>query len=406
MFVYNDVRTDARVRREAKSLAQAGCLVTVVGRGAPGVPPEERVDGFRIMRTAPRAGTGPGSESPWRPHRRGGILARIGWIVGYGRDFISWRRAALKVADRIRSGDAPPVWHGHDLTGLIVAAAARRSWGGSLVYDSHELYLEAGSAARLPAPARRALARLERGLARDADAVITVNETIADELVVRYRIPRPAIVMNCPPVVAQTPAQESPLRRLPGLDRRRVLLHHGGIAEGRGIRQAISALELLPPDVALVVLGNGELVGPLSLIAAEPRYRDRLILHPAVEIDELPAWVGGADVGLVTFEPVDLNNEYGSPNKLFEYLMQGVPPVVSDFRELRRVVVPDDLGATCDPLSPRSVADGVLRLLNEPAADRAERRDRCRAAAIGTYSWERQEPALISTYESLADRAA
>jgi glycosyltransferase involved in cell wall biosynthesis len=406
MFVYNDVRTDARVRKEAKALADAGCVVTVIGRGAPGVPPDERVEGFRIVRTPPRAGTGPGSESPWRPHRRGGILARVGWIVGYGSDFISWRRAALRVAARARSTGAFEVWHGHDMTGVVVAAAARRRWGGSLVYDSHELYLEAGSAARLPALARRALARWERALARGADAVITVNDTIADELLTRYRIPRPAVVMNCPPVVEQTPAAESPLRSVLGLDGRRVLLHHGGIAEGRGIRQAIGALNLLPADVALVVLGNGELVGPLGLIATEPRYRDRLFLHPAVEIHELPAWIGGADVGLVTFEPVDLNNEYASPNKLFEYLMQGVSPVVSDFPELRRVVQRNDLGVTCDPLSPRSVADAVSRLLNEAPAERAARRARCRAAAIETYSWERQQPTLISTYERLAEEAA
>lgn len=401
MLVYNDVRTDARVRKEAKALAQAGCRVTVVGRGATGVPPVECVDGFRIVRTRRRTGIGPGSESPWRVHRRGGMLARLQWIIGYGVDFAAWRRAALKEAARIRSADAPLVWHGHDLTGLIVAAAGRRRWGGALVYDSHELYLEAGSAARLPTLARRALARVERSLARASDAIITVNGTIADELAGRYGIPRPAIVMNCPPLAEQTPAAASPLRRLLGLDGRRVVLHHGGIAEGRGIRQAISALDLLPADVALLVLGDGELVEPLRLMAAEPRYRDRLFLHPAVDLDDLPSWIGGADIGLVSFEPVDLNNLYASPNKLFEYLMQGIPPVVSDFPELRRVVVPSDLGATCNPLSPRSVADALLRLLEEPPEDRAARRARCRAAAVETYSWEQQEPTLLSTYDRL-----
>lgn len=406
MFVYNDLRTDARVRREAKALTRAGYLVTVVGRGAAGLPPVESVDGYRMVRTTPRGGIGPGSESPWRAHHRGGPVARLRWIVGYARDFFAWRRAALEQAGRYHAAGTPVVWHGHDLTGLMVSAAARRRWGGMVVYDSHELYLEAGSAARLPGPARRALAQVERTLARAADATITVNETIADELAARYGIARPAIVMNCPPITGRTSQAASPLRRTLGLGARRLVLHHGGIAEGRGIRQAVEALEWLPTDVALVILGDGELVESLRATATERRYLDRLFLHPAVDIEDLPEWIAGADIGLVTFEPIDLNNYYASPNKLFECLMQGVPPVVSDFPELRRVVANDDLGLMCDPLAPRSVADAVTHLLEEPPEERARRRVRCRAAAVERYAWEHQEATLLHIYDQLMADAA
>src|SRR5690606_27348334 len=67
------------------------------------------------------------------------------------------------------------VFHAHDLRALPAAIAARDRLGcGAIVYDSHEIFAEAGEHARRPAVARRAIAALERRLARSADALVTV----------------------------------------------------------------------------------------------------------------------------------------------------------------------------------------------------------------------------------------
>lgn len=406
MFVYNDVRTDARVRREASALARAGYRVTVIGRGTSRLPSSEEVGGFRLLRTPARDGRiGPGSESPWRLHERRGVAARLRWLVGYGGDFLTWRRAALGLVAASRAAHGPDaIWHGHDLTGLVVAGAARARWGGRVIYDSHELYLEAGSAARLPSVARRMLAALERRLIRRADAVVTVNASLARELAERYGVAPPVLVMNCPPLPDSLPGREaSPLRSALGLTGHRVVLHHGAIAEGRGIRHAVEALHELPNDVVLVVLGDGELVPELRQLSESDAYRGRLLLHPAVPPERLLEWVAGADVGLVTFERVDLNNYLGTPNKLFECLAAGVPVVVSDFPEMRSIVEKDDLGMVADPTSPRSVAEAVRALLSEPPDVANERRARCRSVAAQRYSWPRQESALLGVYERIAD---
>lgn len=404
MFVYNDVRTDARVRREAASLAHAGFRVTVVGRGKAGVAPSELVDGFTILRTpaAAREGTAPGSGSPWL-RRRTRPLARVRWLAGYAADFLRWRREAIRLVSRsTAAGDQQHVWHGHDFTGLVVADAARGEWGGRLVYDSHELYLEAGSAPRLPRLARAALARLERRLIHRADAVITVNGAVARELSSRYGVPLPRLVMNCPIVPETTPAHEaSPLGTAVAIGGRRVILHHGNMDDGRGIRQAIGALLHLPADVVLVLLGDGPLAPELRALSETDVYRGRLLVHAAVPPAEVVAWVAGADVGVVTFEHVDLNNYLGTPNKLFECLAAGVPVVVSDFPEMRRIVESDDLGVVCDPTSPDSVADGVRRLLFEPPTAALARRQRCRAAALERYSWSAQEATLLNVYREV-----
>ena len=290
------------------------------------------------------------------------------------------------------------VWHGHDLTGLIAASRARKRRAGGLVYDSHELFLEAGTVARLPGPARSMVASLERRQIRRADEVITVNEGIAEELERRYRIDRPSVVMNCPVVDVDAPDRiASSLRRELDLGGRPVLLHHGGLAGGRGIEETIEALDHLPAAVALVFLGGGELAPTIDALT-EGRLRGRLFRHAPVPVDELVAWVAGADVGVIAFQPIERNNLLATPNKLFECLAAGVPVVVSDFPEMRRIVSDCEVGETCDPTSARSIAEACGRVL---AGNREAWFTTCRSAALDRYSWQRQSEVLLEVYDRI-----
>lgn len=406
MFVYNDARHDARVWREAATLRDSGRTLTVVALQSGGLSDrEERAEGTLLRLAGPRRGVRPGDPSPFRG-LRGGLIGHLSWLRGYARELLGWRDAAVRAALDVVPEGARVVWHGHDLTGLMPAARCASVRPGALVYDSHELFLEAGSAARLPTPARRLLAWYERRLARLADAVVTVNESIADELAVRYRIDRPTVVMNCPPLGPEPMDRlASPLRTTLGLGERLVVLHHGQLAEGRGLREAIAALALLPQTVALVALGNGELVPDLQAMAERPGLRGRLFVHPAVTLDELPSWIAGADAGLITFLPVDRNNVYGTPNKLFECLAAGVPVIVSDFPEMRRIVNEFDVGMVADPADPASVTTAVRRLLLDVSVrDRAARRAACRAAAHSRFSWEHESRSLLGVYDRVASK--
>ena len=77
-----------------------------------------------------------------------------------------------------------------------------------------------------------------------------------------------------------------------------------------------------------------------------------------------------------------LNHRLSSPNKLFESLATGLPVVVSDFLEMRRIVLEDPdgpLGAVCDPADPASVARAIRSILDLGPAERDALRARCLA---------------------------
>ena len=396
--MYGVVHNDARVEREASTLAKAGADVVVYGLATPGLPETEDRDGWRIRRV-PATGIVPGAPSAVRDGRA--ASAKAWWLARYLATLGAWTTRSSGLARReAATSDEAVVWHGHDLPGLMAAVRAHRRSGGqgAVVYDSHELFVEAGSAALLPSPARRLLSRYERGLAHEATAVVTVNHSIAGELCRRLGVPLPTVVMNCPPVGAWplVAREDSPLRALLPSRRCRAVLYHGALSPYRGVETAVDALDRLPLDVVLAVIGDGPLFEGLR--AEAERRPSRLVLRPAVPIGDLPRWVAGADVGLVAFEPVNRNNYLATPNKLFECLASGVPVVASAFPEMGQVVAETGGGATCPPGDPVALADAVMSILDEPDAQRMARRLRCRQAAEARFSWERESSKLVRLY--------
>lgn len=408
MFLYASGNFDPRVNRSAASLASAGYRVTLIALRWPEQPNEEETGWGRIIRVGDANTRRLVNEL--NPVRRGGErlfrFRQALWLAHYAWRYRSWRKKAVAAAVAATEEASHVVWHGHDLTGLVPAAAARARSGGSTLYDSHELYLESGSLPRLPRLARRLLFAYERRLVRRADAVITVNESIAAELSARYGIATPSVVMNCPPLtLAPTSRDASPLRSLPSVGDARALVIHGSFSPGKGLLEATAALTRLPTDCKLVLLGGGSLGDQLEALSRTDAFRGRLIIHPAVPQSELLAWLSGADVAVVAFTPDSLNQHYATPNRLFESLAAGVPVVVSDFPEMRRIVEEYDVGAVCDPTDPGSIASAVERLLGEPASARVERRARCRQAVEDTFNWERQVQSILAIYRRLGQAA-
>ena len=122
-----------------------------------------------------------------------------------------------------------------------------------------------------------------------------------------------------------------------------------------------------------------------------------IYFHPAVPYSELLNYTSSADIGLCLTEDTCLSHRYSLPNKLFEYAMAGIPMIVSDLPEMRKLVETFDCGEICEILagkgllvSIRAILSRDLELLSENALRLAR-----------SYSWEKQELKLIELYQSL-----
>jgi glycosyltransferase involved in cell wall biosynthesis len=399
MEVFGDVHHDARVLREAGALAGAGADVTIVGIRRAGDPAVER-RGNVLIRRVPvgwrRSLPGSGRIAALAPIRLRRTFAFLGRLI----TLLAWQRRSARV---VPASDAH---HGHDLPGLAIAWAHARRGRGMLVYDSHELFLESGFNRELPRLLRRVFGAVEGWLARRATLVVTVNESIADELVARYGIARPVVVRNCPP--RWRPEQRDAPRfdrfreRLPISPERPIVLYQGAFHADRGIQVTVAALERPElEDAVLVCLGSGVLEGWLIDQTARPELADRLFVLPQVPVDRLLEWTASADVLVAVYEASDLNNRLSTPNKLYEALAAGVPVVTSDFPERARFIAETRAGALADPGDPAAVARAIGSLLALPAEQRLDLRRRARRASLERYNWETESRTLLDAYRRL-----
>lgn len=405
MALYADITYDSRVQREAEVLAHAGHSVTIYCLA--GAAPAG--SSYDVVASRPSvSGVLPDGSSPFLRASTSGLLARLRsrlrWMIGYVRNIRAWGRSVVAAAGEV------DVWHAHDLTGLM-AVAPRVVAPARLVYDSHEIFIETGTAARMPGPLRRLLSAYERWLTRRAVALITVNDQYAAVLSRRLRPRRVLIVRNCPPRWALPEGPMSGLREASGVPvSAPLILYHGSFTHHRGIEQLAEAM--LQPGLEsahLVLLGFGGIRNELEGLVMEPRFEGRLHLVDAVPPGELLDWVAGADVDVIPLQHSTLNHWLCTPNKLWESLAAGVPVVVSDFPAMRPIVLDDPagaLGAVCDPADPASIARAIRTIIASPPEARAELRRRCLEAAHVRWNWEQESATLAELYADLgrADR--
>lgn len=406
MALFGDLTYDTRVRKEARTLARDGYHVTVVCLAAEDEPrdlPRE----VRVLVCKPvDERVLPGLVNPFRASTSGRLASWIrggAWLRAYASNLRAWGRSAARACGPV------DFWHAHDFTSLAaVAPAVGRKV--PIVYDSHELFIESGTASRLPIPARMFLRWYEHHLVAAVSAVITVNEDIAEVLRERYQPRRVEVVHNCPDFWSPPSVRPDLLRvsaRIP--EDAPVVLYHGRLVAGRGIQNLIAALRLPGlGKVHLVLMGFGPSRDTLLELAGDPQVSRVHVLDP-VSPSALLSWVASADVGAMPNPGLTLNDRFSTPNKLFECFAAGVPVVASDVPTMRRIIVDNPggpLGVVCDPSHAEDIAEALRSVLEAEAANGETLRQRCLAAARTRWNWQLESRRLTTLYDDLANVSA
>ncbi len=180
---------------------------------------------------------------------------------------------------------------------------------------------------------------VERWLFSAADEVLLINEHLRDY----------AVQMGAQPDRARVLRTGVDLRRFtPSADgasvRARwglrpgdfVLFFMGWLYRFSGVREVAESLRSAPPEVRLLVAGNGDDYPALQALR-DAGLQDRLTLTGRVSYDQIPGLLAAADVCLLPFHTVPAT-EFIVPIKLYEYMAAGRPVVASPLPGVRRDV--------------------------------------------------------------------
>ena len=368
MVVFSDLNFDYRVYREATSLHQAGHCISIV---APefGTASLQGWDDFEIH------------QIPLDPARSLRLLYPLFWHRSH-------RHLRALRAD---------AYHAHDLDTLWPAARAARSGNVPLIYDSHEFWTEQSSLVQRPS-IRAFWAHLEQRLVKQADRTISVSASIAQALQERYQLEKVTVLRNLPLYRAPVESQRIHVELDLGPDRK-ILLYQGGFLTENGLAEQIETMADLDDAMAFVLIGDGPCEAALKAQVLQAGLQEKVYFIPRVPFRQLHSYTCAADVGLCLIKGTGKSFYYSMPNKLFEYMMAGLPVLASDFPEMRAVIQDSGAGEVVDPQDVPAIRGCIRDLLGDPA--RIQAYSKAALQAAHRYNWEQEACKLTRLYASL-----
>jgi glycosyltransferase involved in cell wall biosynthesis len=317
----NPYPLDFRVRREAHTLRDAGCQVTVIAPRDATQPWIEDVEGIRVYRfPAPPGGSGLVSYALEFGYATLAILVLTAWV---------WVRRGV---DTIHAANPPDT--------LFVVGGIFKVLGKRFVFDQHDLAPET-YLSRFGQPRKdvvyRTLRLLERCSYAVADVVIATNQSYKQVAVARgrKRADRVFVVRNGPPLSYQAADPDPSV-----IQRAKYLIGYvGTIGPQDGVDYWIRAVHELVfrfdrCDFLAIIIGNGDALASTRDLARELRV-DRYVWFtgrlPELEVRKCLSAVHVC----VQPDPLSPLNDKSTMNKLMEYMALGKPTVAFDLTETR-----------------------------------------------------------------------
>lgn len=385
-----DYPWDIRVEKVADSLAEAGHEVHLVCRNGGRLQRSESTGKFHIHRLPVwSASLGPVHDICNFPHPGNpfwwGEIARV--VRRYRIDLILVR----------------------DLPLAIPAGVIGKMFGIPVVLDMAENYPAMLADRRLYTPTS-ALGRIFRhpGLARLIERVsfplmnhiIVVVDQSRDRLKAAGVPDRQLTVVTNTPRIDQWDAAQT-ARVNPLLGQGLHVVYLGNLDGSRGVDIAIKGIAQLKRQgtpARLTIIGQGPSRAMLEDLVTTEDVNDRVTIRGRLPFREVQAVMAESDVGIIPHYGTEAWNTT-MPNKLFDYMLWGIPVLVSEIKAVATIVQDVGCGAVFQDRDPVDFARCLTEM--QPAQIRERMGRNGRLAIQQRYNWKIEGADLVRCIEQV-----
>jgi len=392
------IASTPRLVREADALQAAGFGVQVIS--CRHFAPADELDAS-LLRSAPWSCTRVDIErGPWATVRK--LLRRLARpLAGLAPRSLSLaariqNASSLRLAAAAASVEAD-LYLGHCAAGLVAAGIAARRRKRLLGFDAEDFHDgETADAAADPRLAA-ALRLIQSRLLPECRHLTAASPLIARRYADTYGI-EPVVVLN---TFSRRDAPPRPIRAeaIGGSRPARLYWFSQTIGPGRGLEAVLRAMGLMrvPAELRLRGFVSEAYRRRLEAIASRAgTYHPPVFLPPAPP-EEMVRLAAVEDLGLSTEESHPLNRDLCLTNKIFAYLLAGIPQLLSS-TSAQRALAPDLGGAALlgDLESPADIAQKLDAFLDD--RERIQRaRDTAWQLAQSRYCWEIEQDRFLES---------
>jgi glycosyltransferase involved in cell wall biosynthesis len=374
MLLSNAFRPDPRVYKEAKALVENGHDLEIIAWDRDGKHPKKEVmEGFKITRYFRHA----------KPNDFLSVASNISFF-----HYFAFRQLVKR---------NPDIIHCHDFDTITPGLWAAKLTGTKLIYDAHELYPEMVSDIA-PKSVVSLLKRIDGYAAHRISAIICVSSALA-EYFRESNAKNIVVVMNCLELNTMYKEKGQMLRKGLDPDRKKlVVLYLGGLEPKRMVDRLLDISRDIGEDYLLVLGGFGTLENEVRSRESKTM---KFIGH--VGFEEAQAYNNAADVIIGLYDPGNMNNRIGAPNKLFEAMAAGKPIIVAKGTFMSEVVEREKCGMSVTYGSTEELL-GALQKLREDEELRTSLGANGLKAAGKKYNWSVMKQRLLKLYSDLTGK--
>ncbi len=231
-----------------------------------------------------------------------------------------------------------------------------------IYYNSREIYAHLAGL-RNKSIIQKIIAKIESGFIRKVDLVLVTGDMDAEYLKESYGIDNLFVLRNLPKYKSDI-AKIDLHEKLNIPQNCKIILYQGVILEGRGILKVIDLMKEID-NVHFVIIGEGEFRQNFESHTNQLGYRERIHFTGAVNHSELLNYTAGADIGVALIQNISISYYYALPNKLFEYIMAGVPVLASDLPQMKKVIDEHKVGKYVNMDDENEIKVTLKNLLND-----------------------------------------
>lgn len=227
------------------------------------------------------------------------------------------------------------IYFAEDLYTLPFVTIIAKIRHAKIYYNSRELYSCLGGLRNRPR-LQALITAIEKVFIKKVDLVLTTGGMDSAFLEKLYGIRNTLVIRNIP--LYHTPTSKIDFRQKHNLPHEmKILIYQGVLLEGRGIVPVLNAMTKIPRAV-LIILGDGQQKINFQKLAEELKVADRVFFEGTISQTELINYTAGGDIGLSLIENISVSYYHALPNKMFEYIMAGLPVLASDLPQMKKII--------------------------------------------------------------------
>ena len=274
-----------------------------------------------------------------------------------------------------------------------LSAASFNKKNNKIIYDSREIY--SSLFAHTNKPVYRFLCGFyEKVFLKYVDSVIVTAKTdlfFLKKKYSNYTSLRWHVIYNYPSRFLTTTSKN--LRKKFSIPKNNIiLLYHGAIHRGRGLSPLIK-LTASASHITSIIIGDGVEKKRFVDYANSTNARSRVFFISKVPYVELIKYAVSCDLGWCVISGENLSYRYALPNKLFEYLLAGLPVVSSPLINIKKIIYKHRVGCCVDYNNHKKQIIAINKLINNKK-DASYYQKICSSL----FTWEKQKNIFLEIF--------